>query len=273
MISRSRLARAVICFVAGLGTASCGASLMNLPAGPGAPAADAREALSQATDVCRTITTFSAEASVSGSAGGRSLRARLNIGLQAPDSTRLEAIGPFARPVFTLATRGDSGTLLLHDDNRILEDGRPAALLEALTGVPLGAADLREALTGCASSDASTGEARQLGDDWRTLQNGATTIYLHRQPRTGPWQLVAAVHRPSDRPEWRAEYRDFANGLPQRIRLVSIQPDRFDLRLSMSGIELNAPLPAAAFEVKVPPGAQPITLDELRRAGPLRDEP
>ena len=273
MINRPRLARAVVCFVAGLGTASCGASLMKLPAGPGAPAADARDALSQATDVCRTINSMTAEASVAGSAGGRSLRARLNIGLQAPDSTRLEAIGPFARPLFTLAGRGDSATLLLHDDNRILQDGRPAAVLEALTGVALGAADLRLALTGCASSETPTGEARQLGDDWRSLQNGSTTIYLRRDPRTAPWQLVAAVHRPADRPEWRAEYRDFANGLPQRIRLVSNEADRFDLRLSMSGIEMNPPLPAAAFEVKIPPAAQPITLDELRRAGPLRDDP
>lgn len=273
MINRSRAARAVVCFVVGLGTASCGASLMKLPAGPGAPAGDGREALAQATDVCRTINTITAEASVSGSAGGRSLRARLNIGLQAPDSARLEAIGPFARPLFTLAARGESATLLLHDDNRILPDGRPAAVLEALTGVALGAADLRQALTGCAANEAPLGEARQLGDEWRTLENEATIIYLHRNPQTAPWQLVAAVHRPADRPEWRVEYRDFANGLPQRIRLVSNQANRFDLRLSMSGIEMNPPLPPAAFEVKVPPAAQPITLDELRRAGPLRDEP
>ena len=273
MINRSRLARAVACFVAGLGTASCGASVMKLPAGPGAPATDARAALSQATDVCRTLNTITAEASVSGSAGGRRLRARLNIGLQAPDSTRLEAIGPFARPLFTLAARGDSATLLLHDDNRILRDGRPAAVLEALTGVALGAADLRQALTGCTSNETATGEARQLGDDWRMLQNGSTIVYLHRDPPTAPWQLVAAVHRPTDRPEWRAEYRDFAKGLPQRIRLISNQADRFDLRLTMSGIEVNPPLPAAAFEVRVPSAAQPITLDELRRAGPLRDDP
>ena len=184
MINRSRQARAVVCLVAGLGTASCGASLMKLPAGPGAPAADAREALSQATDVCRTIKTFTAESSVSGSVGGRSLRARLNIGLQAPDSARLEAIGPFARLLFTLAASGDSATLVLHDDDRILQNGQAAAVLEALTGVPLDAADLREALTGCASSEAAAGEARQLGDDWRTLQIGSTTLYLRRDPRT-----------------------------------------------------------------------------------------
>ena len=273
MSNRSRLARAVVCLVAGLSSASCGASLMKLPAGPGAPAADAREALFQATDACRTIKTFQAESSVSGSAGGRSLRARLNIGLQAPDSARLEAIGPFARPLFILAGSGESATLLLNDDNRILQNGRPAEVLEALTGVALDASDLRDALTGCASNDAAAGAARQLGDDWRTLQNGSTIIYLRRDPRTAPWRVVAAVRRAADRPEWRAEYRDFVNGLPQRIRLISSEADRFDLRLSMSGIELNTPLPAAAFEVRIPPGARPITLDELRRAGPLRDEP
>jgi hypothetical protein len=273
MISRSRLARAVVCLVAGLGTASCGASLMKLPAGPGAPAADARDALNQATDVCRTIKTFTAESSVSGSVGGRGLRARLNIGLQAPDSARLEAIGPFARLLFTFAASGDSATLVLHDDDRVLRNGQAAAVLEALTGVPVDAADLREALTGCASSEAVAGEARQLGDDWRTLQIGSTTLYLRREPRTAPWRLVAAVHRPADRGEWRAEYRDFVDGLPQRVRLASSDVDRFDLRLAISGIELNPPLSPAAFEVRIPAAARPITLDELRRAGPLRDEP
>jgi hypothetical protein len=197
----------------------------------------------------------------------------LNLGLQAPDSTRLEAIGPFARPLFTLAASGNSATLLLHDDNRILQDGQPASVLEALTGVALDAANLRNALTGCTSSDPPVEEARQLGDDWRSLQIGSTAVYLRRDPRTAPWRLVAAVHRPTDRPEWRAEYREFVDGLPHRVRLVSSEADRFDLRLALSGIELNAPLPPAAFEVRIPPTARPMTLDELRRAGPLRDQP
>jgi hypothetical protein len=245
---------------------------MTLPAGPGAPAADAREALAEATQACRAVSSLTADASVSGSAGGRRLRARLSLGVQAPASARLEAIGPFARPIFILAARGDEATLLL-EDNRILERGRPAAVLEAIAGVPLDAADLREALTGCASADAASGEGRQLGDAWRVVRDGTRTIYLNREPSTAPWRIVAAVHQPADSPEWRAEYRDFADGLPATIRLVSTDRERFNLRLEMRDVELNPRLGPEAFEVRVPASAQPITLDELRRAGPLGGQP
>jgi hypothetical protein len=213
---------------------------------------------------------MTADASVGGSAGGRRLRARLNLGVQAPSSARLEAIGPFARPLFILAARGDEATLLLNDDNRILEGGRPAAVLEAITGVPLDTAALRDALTGCVSVDAGLGEGRQLGGDWRVVQDGSRTIYLNRNPQAAPWRLVAVVHRPADSPEWRVEYRDFVDGLPRTIRFVSSDPDRFNLRLELRDSELNPSLGPEAFVVKVPASARPITLDELRAAGPLR---
>jgi hypothetical protein len=245
---------------------------MNLPAGPGAPAADAREALAEATAACRAVSSLTADASVSGSAGGRRLRARLNLGVQAPASARLEAIGPFARPLFVLAARGDAATLLLNDDNRILEGGRPADVLEALTGVPLDAADLRHALTGCAPADV-VGEGRQVGSEWRVFEGGSRSLYLNRATSEGPWRLVATVHRAAGAPGWRAEYRDFVDRMPRTIRLVSSERDRFSLRLELRDVELNPDLRPEAFEVKVPASAQPITYDELRRAGPLGDQP
>jgi outer membrane biogenesis lipoprotein LolB len=273
MTRRSPGAQVIVCLLAAVAFPSCGASLMNLPDGPGAPAADTAAALAEATAACRTITSFAADASVSGSAGGRRLRARLSMGLQAPAAARLEAIGPFARPFFILTARGDTATLLLNDDNRILQGGRPADVLEAITGVPLDAAALRDTLTGCPSNNAAGSGGRARGDDWRIVDDGPRSIYLHRDGRSSPWRLVAAVHLPSDAPAWRAEYRDFADGLPRTIRLASTDRDRFNLRLVLSGIELNGPLPPEAFEIKIPPSAQPITLDELRRAGPLRDQP
>lgn len=273
MSHRSRRARAVACGLAALVTTACGASLMTLPAGPGAPAADVREAVLEATRTCRPIGSITAEAAVSGSAGGRRLRARLLLGLQSPASARLEAIGPFARPLFILVARGDAATLLLNDDNRVLARGRPDAVLEALTGVPLGAAELREALTGCPSAAAAVGEGRQLGDDWRTVEDGSSIVYLRRDPHSAPWRVVAAIHRPASGPHWRAEYRDFADGLPTTIRFASSDPERFNFRLAMSGVEVNAALGPEAFDVTIPASADPITLDELRRAGPLGDRP
>jgi hypothetical protein len=272
MIPRSRGARPIVWLLAALAASSCSTRLMNLPAGPGAPAADAREALAEATAACRAVSSLTADASVSGSAGGRRLRARLNLGVQSPASVRLEAIGPFARPLFVLAARGDAATLLLNDDNRILEGGRPADVLEALTGVPLDAADLRDTLTGCGPAGV-TGEGRQLGGEWRLVEDGSRSLYLNRAAPAGPWRLVATVHRGAGSPEWRAEYRDFIDRLPRTIRLVSSDRDRFNLRLELRDVELNPELPPEAFEVKVPAAAQPITVDEVRRAGPLGDQP
>jgi outer membrane lipoprotein-sorting protein len=273
MNGRRRRARAVVCVLTALVTTACGASLMKLPSGPGAPAPDVQAAVAEATGKCRAIQSMAADAAVSGSAGGRRLRARLSLGLQAPGSARLEAIGPFARPLFILVARGDEATLLLNDDNRVLERGRPDAVLEALTGVPLGAAGLRETLTGCPSPAAAAGTGRQLGDDWRSVADASGVVYLHREGPRAPWRVVAAIQRPAEGPEWRAEYRDFADGLPATIRLISSEAGRFDLRLAMSEVEVDVPLGPEAFEVKIPASADPITLDELRRSGPLGDRP
>jgi hypothetical protein len=195
----------------------------------------------------------------------------LNLGIQSPASARLEAIGPFARPLFMLVARGDTATLLLNDDNRILAGGQPAAVLEAITGVPLDAGDLRDALTGCSSSTLSDGQ--QFGDRWRMLRDGSRSIYLSRNPQTAPWRLAAVVHQGGSTPEWRAEYANFVDGLPRTIRFVSSTPDRFNLRLELRDIELNPALGPEAFQIGVPASATPITIEELRRTGPLRDEP
>src|SRR5687768_4941678 len=79
---------------------SCAAPLMKLPSGVGVPAADAADALAQATAACRGIRTLTAEIALSGTAGGRRVRGRLSAGVAAPASVRLEAVAPFGPPVF-----------------------------------------------------------------------------------------------------------------------------------------------------------------------------
>jgi hypothetical protein len=248
-------------------TSSCGAPLMKLPAGPGSPAPDTTIAITEATSACRAVSSISAEVAVSGSVGGRSLRARLLVGLAAPASARLEAFA-YGQQMFIVVARGTDATLLLTRDGRVLEHGRPDAVLEAVTGVPLGASDLRSALLGCAvSPDPDRG--RRLGVDWRVVPDGRGELFLRRESSAAPWRLVAAVHRDPGRPEWRAEYRRFEGNSTRAIRFVSSEPGRFDLRLTLAQVELNPKLDAAAFEVKVPPSADPITIEELRQSGPL----
>jgi len=52
---------------------------------------------------------------------------------------------------------------------------------------------------------------------------------------------------------------------------VTASTPAVDARLAISQVETNVDLPAAAFTVIVPGSAAPITLDELRSSGPLRD--
>jgi len=264
MKSLGLAATALIC-------ASCAPPLMKLPSGVGTPAPNP-DAFIQATAACRATSTITAEIGLAGSVAGRRLRAPLLAGLAAPDSARLEAIAPFGQPLFIFVARNGEATLLLPRDDRVLEGGRPEAVLEALAAVPLDASGLRETLTGCASS-LDSGTARELGADWRVVADTGRDVYLHRESPGGPWRLVAAVHRQPGRPIWRAEYRDFQNGpsksLPRSVRLKTINTGRFDLRLTLSQVEVNMPLGSEVFEVRVPPSARPITLDELRDSGPL----
>ena len=241
---------------------------MKLPSGPGAPATDIVAALTQATAACRGIRTLTAEVAASGKVGGQRLRVRLSVGVAAPASARVEAVAPFGAPIFILAASNDDTTLLLPRDERVLQHGRSAEVLDAAAGVPLSADDLRSVLTGCAPEVARP-EGRALGADWRVIQeNGSDTLYLHRAAASQPWQLVVAI-----RPIGRVEYRDHLNGLPRAIRLTSAAGARaasepFDLTLVLSQVEINVPLGPEVFRVDVPRGAQPITIDELRHARP-----
>ena len=60
-----------------------------------------------------------------------------SVGVAAPASARLEAVAPFGPPLFIFAATDDDATLLLPRDERVLEHGRPAEVLDAVAGVPL----------------------------------------------------------------------------------------------------------------------------------------
>jgi hypothetical protein len=253
---------------AALFAVSCGTRLLNLPAtGAGVPAPDGQEAVAEATRACRAVSSITAAVSVAGSVGGRRVRGRLDVGAAAPAAARLEAVASVGL-LFTFVTRGDDATLLLHRDRRVLERGRPAAVLEAVTGVPLDGSALRLALTGCAA-DVDAGRARQVGDQWRVVPSGGDTLYLRRESPADPWRLVAVVHQEAGRPEWRAEYRQFEDDLPRTVRFTSREADRFDLTLELSQVDLNMPLGPEVFELQIPADVDPMTLEELRQSGPL----
>jgi len=265
-----RLPRLGAVIAASLAT-SCGAALQRLPAGPGQPDPDAASVFAQATISCRAVASLSAELRVSGTAAGQRLRGRVLAGLAAPASVYLDAAAPFGASLFIYAAKDDEATLLLPRDERVLRDGSPAAVLGAVTGVPLDAARLRQTMTGCAP-DQPVLSGLRFNDAWRAVRVASADAYLHRQSSSVPWQLVAVRYSRAGSDEgWRADYAGFGpDGLPRTVRLVSGDGGRrFDLTVALAQVEVNPVLAAAIFDVTVPPSFSDISLDEVRRAGPL----
>jgi len=61
---------------------------------------------------------------------------------------------------------------------------------------------------------------------------------------------------------------------PQVIRLRSAsERANVDMTATLAQIEVNTDLKATTFDVDVPPGTEPLSLDELRAAGPLGEKP
>jgi hypothetical protein len=240
---------------------------MTLPTGPGVPATDIVTVVAQATAACAALSTYTAELTVRGViARQRVPRTRLLIGLAAPASAYLDALASFGESLFTYAATDDQATLLLPRDDRFLVGGDPEAVLEAVTGIPLGAAELRTTITGCMLTAAN---GSRLGDDWRRVSHGSAEFYLRRDAPDDPWRLVSVVHDGAGPTAWRAQYQEFAGGLPTEVRLTSRDPDRFDLRLTLGGIELDRAIDSSVFQIDIPPSMTVISLEELRRSGPL----
>jgi len=208
---------------------------------------------------------MTAELSLSGRAGGRSVRGRAIAGFERPGSMRLEGVAPFGPPAFVLAVRAGAATLVLPRDNRVLRNAPADEVLGALTGVALAPDEVQAILTGCVTATPGATGGRLHRNGWASIDlAGGATLYLDR--RDAAWQPRAAR-----RPGWEIEYPAWRGAFPGRVRLRSSSPSvDVDLAAEVSQLETNVPLDAAAFAVTVPGSARELTLAELRDAGPLR---
>ncbi|MGE5244764.1 MAG: hypothetical protein ACM3SQ_11110 [Betaproteobacteria bacterium] len=262
-------ARAVA--VAGLAAAlaSCAAPRVQVPGGAGTPASDGAAVAEAATGGCRTLRSLTAEIRVSGTVLGRRIRGRLSAGFAAPASARIEAVAPFGPPIFILVATDASASLLLPRDNRVVRGAPADLLLDALVGMRLTPAELWQAVTACPAIG-TIGEARQYGSDWRRVTVPPhETLYFHRDE--GAWHLVADMHQEPETAR-QVEYLQYDGALPVRIHLSAGGANRaaaYEIALDLSQLEPNAALDPAVFTLEVSAGAQPMTLDELRRSGPL----
>ncbi|MBM3771425.1 MAG: hypothetical protein FJW27_09100 [Acidimicrobiia bacterium] len=263
--------RVAILAVCGVVASGCGAARQHLPSGPGEPAPDAASAFGAAVTACRNVTSLTAEMAVRGTAAGQRLRGRVLVGVAAPASALLDAAAPFGASLFIYAAHEGDATLLLPRDQRVLPHGDPASVLEAVAGVPLDPTDLRRTLTGC-TVEGEPQSGRAFGASWRLVTVNGDEAYVRRA--NGVWRLVALVHHGSGGRGWRADYADFQGDLPRTIRLTSADDARrFDLHLRLSQVEVNPTLGTEVFALRVPPTLSPISLEELRQAGPMGEAP
>jgi hypothetical protein len=245
---------------------ACAPKSVIRPSGPQAPLTDGPALLERATSECRGVRTLSAELQIAGRVGRQKLRGRALIGAAEPASLRLEGVAPFGQPAFILVAREGRGTLLLPRDRRVLRDAQPERILEALTGVSLAPPALRALLAGCFSPPGAPAGGERYGDRWARLSfdRDADTLYLRRDGDA--WHVVGATVGALT-----VEYDRFSGNRPEqmRIRTSAAGSAVSDLSLSLSQVEMNVPIDAAAFEVRIPADAEPLTLDELKSAGPL----
>ena len=258
-----------------LAVTACGVPKpVTLPSDPGTPLSDFASVQAQVSSACAGVRTMRGELRLSGRAGNESIRGPVHVGFERPSSMRLEGVAPFGPPVFTLAGRGDSATLVLQREERIIRNAPPDAILEALTGVSLGPADLLAAFTGCVLPAPRPVAGRVHSGDVASIdiesddqgQQRRATLFLKRSGSR--WQLFAAR-----RDRWQIEYTFTAGMFPQSVRLVSLSPDvAVNIAAALAGIETNVDIDPAAFAVQEQKNLQPLTLDELRQAGPLRGQ-
>ena len=251
------------------GAAACAPRGLSLPTGEGEPFPGYARAWQEGTSRCRVVRSMSAELTISGRAGRQRMRGHVLAGLAAPDRIRLEAAAPFGPPVFILVADGTKTTLLLPRDNRVLRDESPAAILDALVGLELGPSDLLALLSGCVLPDATATGGRIFPSGWARLElSGGATAYLQRDGRTS-WLVRAGVGHGLG-----FEYVSGDNGMPVSVRLHTdgSRVPATDVRIGLSQVTLDPPLGPEVFTVRVPSDAVPISLAELRQAGPLGEK-
>lgn len=235
-----------------------------LPSGTGTPFPDYQAAYDQATGSCRGVKAITASVAVSGKAGTTKLRGRIDAGFEAPARARLEGIAPFGKPVFILVADGTRGTLVLPREDRVLRDAAPDQIVEALAGVRLGPDVLRTVVSGCGLTVAGPTAGRTFANGWTAVSLADGTIYLRRNGNA--WEVAAATGGAVT-----VTYSDYVSGRPSivRVRAGSQGGASADLTLRLSDVEINGPLDPRTFQLDLPEHPVPLTLDELRRAGPL----
>lgn len=250
---------------------ACAARTPPRPSGTPGPDPAAIAAFTTATAACRGFKSMTAELSLSGRAAGERIRGRVIAGLEAGGAVRLEGVAPFGPAIFILAGRNEMATLLLPRDRRVLPATPVSAVLERLTGLALGADDLRLMVSGCLTDNAAPADGQQWPGGWQAVALGPDRVAYLRAQQGRP-VVVAADYGP-----WRLDYAEHLSGFPRVVRVRRSQGEPGDAATDVTArvgeLEVNTVINPAAFTLEIPSDADPMTLDELRSVAPLVPKP
>jgi len=263
-----RLTRGIGHLVLSMVVAGCAARRIPIPTDPGEPLPDFTKIHTQVASACAGIRTLEAELGLSGHAGEQSLRGTVVAGFQRPASMRLDGVAPFGAPAFVLAARGETAILVLPRESpvRVVRGAAAEAILGALTGVTLAPADLQAILTGSVTPAPRATAGRLHRNGWASIDlEGGATLFLQRAGNS--WRVRAAR-----RDGWQIEYPAWPGAFPQSVRLRSDgQALDVDMTATIMQLEANVPLDETTFAIDVPRDALPLSIEELRQSGPLRE--
>ena len=254
--------------VAFLFVQACTSKALILPTGPGQFYPDYESTLLSATTRCSAVETLSAELTVSGRAGKDRLRSRVLAGLVQPGSVRLEGVAPFGGPTFILTATPTHSTLLLPRDSRVLVGVPAQDILDALIGVRLTPDVLRRVLSGCLVSSSEPVGGRAYGTKWLVVDTRDGDENYLQFDKDLP--ILVAVRTGN----LFTKYSNFLGAVPRRVQMTRFGVSgaiEVEVTVLLEQIRVNTQLGKEIFSVDIPTTFVPITLEDLRSTGPMRD--
>jgi hypothetical protein len=240
--------------LAGVVVSGCGSRFYRPPDGAGLPATDGAAALADASKHCGAVATFQAAMRLSG-------RGLPNLNVQTGVTSAgqlLLRVGATAAPDIWLAGTADRATLLLREDNRVVR-ARAEEIVDALIGTRLDPEQFLAMLTGCLARDRSITTATSY-EQTRRITTPDATLFLEQTK--GAWRIVAGTFGNT-----RVDYRPLTSSFPTRVRVRTTLVDGREMGFTLDVQESipDKPIEDRYFELEVPSGAVPMSVDELRQ--------
>lgn len=242
----------------------CAARVFTPPSGPAEPFPEAAQVWEQATTRCLGAQRYVAQLRVQGWVGSTDQRIAqtINGAVTRTDDIYLE-LRMLGSTAFQMAGEAGQATFVLPRDSRVLR-APTRDVVEAMTGLRWGSRELLDVLTGCVATPDGPVTGARSGPYLGLTVSPSTTVWLRE--RDGAWRVHAA--RIAD---WVVEYNMYQGGWPSDVRVTSTGTTPLDLRFTVSQVQVNVDLEPDTFKLTVPSHYLPMTLEELRSIGPLKD--